>query len=104
MTARVSISRSFRSGVRPKNWFVPAPLLYVFGRLRLHRGASAYERAHYGAAFQHFRASALLGEKEAQFRLALCYASGRGTIRQSGDAAAWCRKAAERGMSEHSIS
>ena len=51
-------------------------------------------------AFEQYRLAAEQGHAEAQYRLGVCYANGKGVRKDTAEAAAWYRKAAEQGHAE----
>ena len=59
-------------------------------------GAEAYKRGDYAAALKEFRASAEIGNPEAQFSLGRMYNKGEGVRRNHREVAKWFRRAAER--------
>ena len=60
-------------------------------------GWIAYHRNDYATALREFRVAALRGEAEAQWRLGLMYATGRGVTKDETLAVTWFRKSAEQG-------
>jgi FkbH-like protein len=67
---------------------------------RLAQGEKAERRARHWVAFRHFAAAAGAGNAEAQYRVGLAYASGKGVIRHPPDAVRWYRRAAQQGHLE----
>jgi len=67
----------------------------VFAGDELADGMTAYNASDYATAEQQFRTAALRGEAEAQWRLGLMLANGRGMPRDDAAAVLWYRKAAE---------
>jgi len=66
----------------------------------LRTGLAAYAQDDYGSAFRQLDKAAQAGDAEAQYRLGLLYARGKGVIGNLGDAIAWYRRAAEQGHAE----
>ena len=88
-----------------RRFLLVIPLLWSLaaGALRagpLEDGAAAYGRGDDASALQTFRALALQGNADAQFRLGMMHASGRGVRRDEKEAARWLRLAARQGHVE----
>ncbi len=66
----------------------------------LRTGLAAYAQDDYAGAFRQLDKAAQAGDAEAQYRLGLLYARGKGVIGNLGDAIAWYRRAAEQGHAE----
>ena len=70
----------------------------------LRTGLAAYAQDDYGGAFRQLDKAAQAGDAEAQYRLGLLYARGKGVIGSLGDAIAWYRRAAEQAMPRRNTS
>ena len=60
------------------------------------RGLSAYNRAEYATALEHWQNLAVLGHPNAQFGLGIMYSLGQGVAQDHATAATWLHLAAAR--------
>jgi len=68
-----------------------------------YEGRKALERGDYEEALQEWRPLAEQGHPEAQYRLGLMYAHGRGLTVDEGEALTWFKKSAEQGHAEAQV-
>ena len=67
------------------------------GKIELEQGLAAYKQKDYKIAFEHFKAAAEQGDAEAQYKLAMCYAEGKGVELDKAKSFDWMLKSANLG-------
>ena len=70
------------------------------GQKEYEEGMNYYTVQQYESAVKQFAAAANLGHAEAQNRLGLCFAEGKGVKQDDAEGVKWFRKAAEQGIAE----
>src|ERR1700678_4317478 len=77
------------------------PLFLVHGaRGFTDAGVKAQKRNNFARALTFYRQAAALGDRDACFRIAICYAQGKGVSRSVPDAVEWYKIASDAGHNE----